>query len=59
MGGSRPDQTAWLLDGTNIHNLSNFGTPGSAAGVMLGVDAVREFQVLTSNYSAELGGTSR
>ncbi len=57
MGGSRPDQTAWLLDGTNIHNLSNFGTPGSAAGVMLGVDAVREFQVLTSNYSAELGGT--
>src|SRR6185295_10075945 len=58
MGGSRPDQTAWLLDGTNIHSPSNFGTPGSAAGVMLGVDAVREFQVLTSNYSAELGGTS-
>lgn len=58
MGGSRPDQTAWLLDGTNIHNLSNFGTPASSAGVMLGVDAVREFQVLTSNYSAELGGTS-
>lgn len=58
IGGSRPDQTAWLLDGTNIRNSSNFGTPGSAAGVMLGVDAVREFQVLTSNYSAEVGGTS-
>jgi hypothetical protein len=58
MGGSRPDQTAWLLDGTNIHSVSNFGTPGSAAGVMLGVEAVREFQVLTSNYSADLGGTS-
>ena len=58
MGGSRPDQTAWLLDGTNIKSTSNFGTPGSAAGVMLGVDAVREFQVLTSNYSAEFGGTS-
>ena len=58
MGGSRPDQTAWLLDGTNIHGISNFGTPGSAAGLMLGVDAVREFQVLTSNYGAELGGTS-
>ena len=58
MGGSRPDQTAWLLDGTNIHGISNFGTPGSAAGLMLGVDAVREFQVLTSNYSAEIGGTS-
>jgi carboxypeptidase family protein/TonB-dependent receptor-like protein len=58
MAGSRADQTAWLLDGTNIGNMSNFGTPGSAAGVMLGVDAVREFQVLTSDYSAELGGTS-
>ena len=58
MGGSRPDQTAWLLDGTNINSISNFGTPGSAAGLMLGVDAVREFQVLTSDYSADLGGTS-
>jgi hypothetical protein len=58
MGGSRPDQTAWLLDGANVHSPSNFGTPGSAAGLMLGVDAVREFQVLTSDYSAELGGTS-
>ena len=58
MGGTRADQTAWLLDGTNIKSPSNFGTPGSAAGVMLGVDAVREFQVLTSNYSAEFGKSS-
>jgi hypothetical protein len=58
MGGSRVDQTAWLLDGTNIHSPSFFGTPGGASGVMLGVDAVREFQVLTSNYSAEVGGSS-
>ena len=58
MAGSRPDQTAWLLDGTNIKSMSNFGTPGSASSLMLGVDAVREFQVLTSNYSAEFGGTS-
>lgn len=58
IAGSRPDQTAWLLDGTNIKGASNFGTPGSAAGVILGVDAVREFQVLTSNFSAEFGGTT-
>jgi len=49
MAGSRPDQTSWLLDGTNINSMSNFGTPGSAASLMLGVDAVREFQVLTSD----------
>ena len=58
MAGSRADQTTWLLDGTNIKSMANLGTPGSASGVMLGVDAIREFQVLTSNYSAEFGGTS-
>jgi len=58
MGGSRADQTAWLLDGTNIKSMSNFGTPGSAAGVMLGVDAMQEFQVLTSNYGAQFSRSS-
>ncbi len=57
MAGTRPEQTAWLLDGSNIRSFSNFGTPGNAAGVLLGVDAVREFQVLTSNYGAEFGGS--
>jgi len=56
--GSRADQTAWLLDGTNIKSMANFGTPGSSSGLLLGVDAVREFQVLTSNYTAEYGGNS-
>lgn len=56
--GSRADQTAWLLDGTNIKSMSNFGTPGGASGLLLGVDAVKEFQVLTSNYSSEFGGNS-
>ena len=58
MSGSRADQTLWLLDGTNMNSPTNFGTPGSPAGVMMGVEAVREFQVLTSDYNAELGGTS-
>jgi carboxypeptidase family protein/TonB-dependent receptor-like protein len=58
MGGSRANQTLWLLDGSNINTGTAFGTPGSAAGVMLGVDAVQEFQVLTSGYGAEMGGTS-
>jgi outer membrane receptor protein involved in Fe transport len=58
MAGSRVDQTAWFLDGTNIKGAAIFGVPGSASGLVLGVDAVREFQVLTSNLSAEFGGTS-
>ncbi|PYR71454.1 MAG: hypothetical protein DMF86_25880, partial [Acidobacteria bacterium] len=44
----------FLLDGTDINNVYN-KTPGSAAGVLLGVDAVLEFQVLTNAYSAEFG----
>src|SRR5262249_12281488 len=30
-------------------------TPGSAAGTNLGVDAIREFSVITNNYSTEFG----
>ena len=58
MAGSRVNQTAWLLDGTNIRGAAIFGVPGSASGLVLGVEAVAEFQVLASNYSAEVGGTS-
>ncbi len=56
IGGSRPEQTGYLLDGTNIK--SDRGAPSNAANVMLGVESVQEFQVLTSNYSAEFGGSS-
>jgi len=34
------------------------GGPGSVLGGTAGVDAVEEFSVLTSNYSAEYGRTS-
>jgi hypothetical protein len=55
IAGSRSMMTSFLLDGSNIKDM--FGTtPGSAAATMLGVDAVREFQVMTTNYSAEFGG---
>ncbi len=58
MAGSRVDQTGWLLDGTNMKSVANFGSPGSATGVLMGVDSVREFRVLTGSYSAEFGGSS-
>jgi len=54
ISGTRPNQTAILLDGTDIKN--QYGnTPGSVAGAMVGVDTVREFRVLTNVYSAEYG----
>lgn len=54
INGTRVSQTSFLLDGTEIRNQLNT-TPGSVAGVMLGVDTVREFNVVTSVASAEFG----
>lgn len=54
IGGARPSQNRFLLDGSDINDTAG-ATPGSAAGVMLGVDTLREFQVLTNAYSAEYG----
>src|SRR5438093_1296287 len=54
INGARPEQNSFLLDGTDIDNTYN-KTPGSSAGVLLGVEAVLEFQVLTNSYSAEFG----
>lgn len=54
INGARPEHNNFLLDGTDINNVYN-KTPGSSAGVLLGVDAMLEFQVLTNAYSAEFG----
>jgi hypothetical protein len=55
--GSRPTQNTYRLNGIIINDYSNAG-PGSVLGQNLGVDAIQEFSVLTSNYSAEYGFTS-
>jgi hypothetical protein len=57
ISGARPQQNNYRLDGININDYSN-GAPGSVLGGNLGVDAIQEFSVLTSNYSAEYGRTS-
>jgi hypothetical protein len=57
ISGTRPQQNNYRLDGISINDYSN-GAPGSVAGLNLGVDAIGEFSVLTSNYSAEYGRTS-
>src|SRR6202035_4914968 len=57
ISGARPQQNNYRLDGVSINDYSN-GGPGSVLGQNLGVEAIQEFSVLTSNYSAEYGKTS-
>ncbi len=52
--GARPDMVGWLLDGSDVNSTYKTG-PAGAAGVQLGVEAVQEFRVMTSSYSAEYG----
>ena len=57
ISGARPQQNNYRLDGISLNDYSNAG-PGSVLGGNLGVDAIQEFSVLTTNYSAEYGKTS-
>jgi hypothetical protein len=57
ISGTRPTQNNYRIDGISVNDYTN-GGPGSVEGSTLGVDAVQEFSVLTSNYSAEYGRTS-
>lgn len=54
MSGIQPVLSAVVIDGVDA--LDAFGNaPGSAAGTLLGIDTIREFETLTSNYGAEHG----
>lgn len=56
VAGRRTGENLFLLNGieyTGSSQLAN--TPGGVSGELLGIDAVREFNVLTNNYSAEYG----
>jgi len=57
ISGGRPTANVFMVDGLVINDNAN-KSPGSALGVNLGVDAIREFSVLTSTYSAEYGRSS-
>jgi hypothetical protein len=57
ISGARPQQNNYRLDGVSLNDYGN-GGPGSVIGGNLGVDAIQEFSVLTTNYSAEYGKTA-
>jgi len=57
VSGTRPQENTYRVDGININDYTN-GAPGSVLGDLTGVDSIQEFQVLTTNYSAEYGRTS-
>lgn len=54
ISGTRPTDNAYRIDGVNVNGYAN-GGPGSVEGATLGVAAVQEFSVMTSNYSASYG----
>src|SRR5258706_12211027 len=57
ISGGRVRQNSYRIDGVSVNDYSN-GGPGSVLGGTLGVDAIEEFSVLTSNTPAEYGRTS-
>jgi hypothetical protein len=54
VSGARPTENNFRLDGISLNDSSNT-TPGSILGTNMGVEAVREFSVVSNNYSAEYG----
>src|SRR6266852_984205 len=56
VSGNRPQQNLFLLNGVEYTGAAeNNMQPGGASGMLLGVDAVREFNVQRDSYSAEFG----
>src|SRR6266581_4509695 len=54
ISGGRIVENVFRIDGLVVNDYANAG-PGSSLHVNMGVDAIREFSVLTNNYSAEYG----
>ncbi len=56
VSGRRPQENLFLLNGVEFTGASVINnTPGGTSGELLGVDAVREFNVVTDTYGAEYG----
>src|SRR5215475_7494728 len=56
VAGRRPLENIFLFNGVEYTGSSQLSiTPGGVSGYLLGIDAVREFNVLSGTYSAEYG----
>lgn len=56
VSGNRPQQNIFLLNGVEFTGAAeNNMQPGGTSGLLLGVDAVREFNVYRDSYGAEFG----
>ncbi|HEX4771878.1 MAG TPA: carboxypeptidase regulatory-like domain-containing protein [Bryobacteraceae bacterium] len=56
VSGRRPQESIFLLNGIEYTSASEINlTPGGASGQLLGVDAVREFNVIADAYGADYG----
>lgn len=56
VGGARDQSNQFIMDGTEMIGAgSRTLTPGGALGISMGVEAVREFVVFGSSYSAAYG----
>src|SRR5262249_14964475 len=56
ISGQRPQQNIFLLNGVEYTGAAeNNMQPGGTSGMLLGVEAVREFNVQRDSYSAEYG----
>src|SRR6202008_1992725 len=54
--GQRPQQNLFLLNGVEYTGAAeNNMQPGGTSGMLLGVEAVREFNVQRDSYGAEFG----
>lgn len=54
VSGARPTANSFTLDGSDI-NTAMGPIPSGVTGAVLGVESMREFTVLTGNYSARYG----
>jgi len=57
VGGARPSQGSFRLDGIVVSSHGG-AVPASINGLVLGVDAIAEFSLLSNAYSAQYGGSA-